>query len=315
MKTPSFSIKLLHPRYWLLWFGLGFMALVAQLPFRWQMVLGVRLGRLAHLIAQRRRQIALRNIELCFPDWSQTEREQFIYRHFETMGIAIMEMGMSWFMSSGRLEPRFELKGLEHITRLNAKGQGAVILGGHFNALEICHSRVARAFNLYATYRPHDNAVFDFIQVWGRERHNPETRVVDRYDIRGMVKAIKQGDFLWYAPDQDFGRRVSEFVPFFGIDAATVAATPKLLRLAKAQAVPVVFRRNADLTGYVIEFFAPLNNLPSGDDGADLVRLNQFFEQQVLANPLEYLWSHRRFKTRPEGEPNLYAKITSKRKK
>jgi len=315
MKTNPFSVKLLHPRYWLLWLGLGFMALVAQLPFRWQIFLGIRIGRLAHLVAKRRRQIAQRNIELCFPNWSKAEREQFIYRHFETMGIAIMEMGMSWFMPARRLHKRFEIKGLEHIAALRADGRGAMILGGHFNALEICHSRVARALNLYATYRPHDNAVFDFIQVWGRERHNLDTRVVDRYDIRGMVKAIKQGGFLWYAPDQDFGPRVSEFVPFFGINAATVAATPKLLRLAKAQAVPVAFRRNTDLSGYVIEFLAPLSDLPSGDDRVDLLRINHFFEQQVLANPLEYLWSHRRFKTRPEGEPNLYAQITAKRKK
>ena len=315
MKATSFSYQLLHPRYWLLWLGLGLMALLAQLPFRWQMFLGLNLGRILFRLAKRRREIALCNIGLCFPEWSQAEVKQFTYRHFETMGLTVMEMGMSWFMPYRRLQQRFELRGMEHIQALKGKGKGAMILGGHFNAVEICHLPVARQLDLYVTYRPHDNPVFDFIQAWGRERHNPDTRVVDRYDVRGMVKAIRQGDFLWYAPDQDFGPRVSEFVPFFGIDAATVSATPKLLRMAKAPAVPVVFRRNRDFSGYTIEFSAPLTDIPSGDDAHDLVRLNQHFEQSVRDNPLEYLWTHRRFKTRPKGQASLYPERTRRAKK
>jgi len=315
MKTAPFTLKLLHPRYWLVWLGLGFMALLAQLPFRWQMCLGVYLGRLFYYCAPRRRYITERNIELCFPQWVADERNAFVFKHFETMGITVFEMGMSWFMPYSRLEKRFELKGLEHWQALKKQGKGALVIGMHFNTLEIANGPVNRLFNLHMTYRPHDNPAYDFIQCLGRERHNPNAGMVDRYDVRGMVKVLKKGDWLWYVPDQDYGPKVSEFVPFFGIDAATVAATPRLLRMAKVPAVGITFKRKDDLSGYVIEFLPPFQNLPSGDDAADLFALNQYFEQRIRENPSEYLWVHRRFKTRPKGEPSLYSTLVEKRRK
>ena len=314
MKTAPFSFKLLHPRYWLVWCGLGCMVLLAQLPFRWQMISGVWLGRLMYRLAHRRRQICERNIELCFPEWSDIEREDFVRRHFETMGVTVFEMGMSWFMPYSRLEKRFEIQGLEHWQALKAEGKGALVIGMHFNTLEIANGPVNRLFNLYMTYRPHNNPAYDFVQCLGRERHNPNAGMVDRRDVRGMVKVLKQGDWLWYVPDQDYGIKVSEFVPFFGIDAATVAATPRLLRMAKVPAVGITFKRKADLSGYVITLLPPFDHLPSGDDNADLLRLNQHFESCIRENPIDYLWTHRRFKTRPKGESSLYPNVKRKRR-
>ena len=315
MKTAPFSLKLLHPKYWLLWLGFAVMALLAQLPFAMQMRLGLWLGRLSYHLAHRRRYITERNLALCFPELSEQERQQWVYKHFETMGLTVFEMGMSWFMPYKRLAKRFELKGLEHWQALKVKGSGALVIGMHFNTLEIANGPVNRLFNLHMTYRPHDNPAYDFIQCAGRERHNPDAGMVDRYDVRGMVKVLKQGDWLWYVPDQDYGKKVSEFVPFFGVNAATVAATPRLLRMAKVPAVGIVFKRKADLSGYVIEFLPPFENLPSGDDAADLLRLNQYFERRIRENPIEYLWTHRRFKSRPKGDPSLYPELARKRRK
>lgn len=289
------------------------MALLAQLPFRWQMGMGVYLGRLTYHLAKRRRQIAERNIQLCFPEKSPEAQQALIKKHFETLGITIFETGISWFMPWSRLQKRFHLQGLEHWQKIKDSGSGALVIGIHFNTLEIANGPVNRLFNLHMTYRPHDNPAYDYIQCRRRERHNQNAAMVDRYDIRGMIRVLRKGDWLWYVPDQDYGRKVSEFVPFFNVPAATVAATPRLLRMAKVPAVGIVFRRRAAYTGYDIEFLPEIKNLPSGDDHADLVLLNQHIEHYIRQNPEEYLWVHRRFKTRPKGEPSFYPRKKKKR--
>ncbi len=306
MQTAPFHCRLLHPRYWPVWLGLGLVALLAQLPFSWQMWLGVRLGRLSYYLAKRRRHIARRNIALCFPERSAQQRQALLKKHFETNGITLFEMGMSWFMPYRRLHKRFVIKGKHHWDKINAQGQGALIIGIHFNTLEIVNGPVNRLFNVHMTYRPHDNPVYDYIQCRGRERHNACAAMVDRYDIRTMVRVLKQGDWLWYVPDQDYGPRVSKFIPWFGIPAATVTATPRLLRMAKVPAMGIRFRRLPDYRGYEIELLPQIDGLPSGDDEADLSRLNRHIEDCIRQNPAEYLWVHRRFKTRPEGELGVY---------
>jgi len=306
MTAPTFSFFLLHPKYWLTWFSLGLMALIAQLPYSWQILLGKILGRVAYRIARRRRHIAQRNIELCFPEKSPHEREQLVKEHFITNGITLFEMCMAWFMPSPRLQKLFVIKGQEHWDALKAEGKGALIIGLHFNTLEIANVPVSSLFDLHTSYRAHNNPVFDLVQHRRRQRNNPKSEAINRYDMRGMIRVLKRGDWLWYAPDQDYGRKVSEFVPWFGIPAATLAATPRLLKIAKVPVVGLSYRRLPGYKGYEIEFKPALEGLPSGDDYQDLVKLNQYIERCVRDNPTEYLWVHRRFKTRPEGQPTLY---------
>lgn len=303
---PQFSLALLHPKYWLTWLGFALLALLAQLPYRWQIAMGRVLGRVAYRLAKSRRKIAERNIDLCFPDKSAAERESLVKEHFVTIGITVFEMGMAWFMPYSRLKQRFVVKGKEHWDHLKAQGQGALVVGLHFNTLEICNVSVSRLFNLHTSYRAHNNPVFDLIQHRGRERHNPESESINRYDMRGMIRVLKKGDWLWYAPDQDYGRKVSEFVPWFGIETATLAATPRLLKAAKVCAVGISYRRLPGYKGYEIELMPSIEGLPSDDPYQDLVRLNQHIENCVRNNPSEYIWVHRRFKTRPEGEGSVY---------
>jgi KDO2-lipid IV(A) lauroyltransferase len=222
--------------------------------------------------------------------------------------MALFEMGMAWFMPYWRLQKRFVVKGEEHWNKLKEQGTGALIITIHFTTLEITNVAINRLFNMHMSYKPHKNPVYDLIQRWGRERHNKQSGAIARRDVRGMVKALKKGDWLWYAPDQDYGRKVSEFVPWFGIPTATVAAPPRLLRMAGVPAVAMTYRHLPDYQGYEIEFLPAFEDLPSGDDYADLVRLNQHVEDCVRANPAEYLWVHRRFKTRPtKAEASLYS--------
>lgn len=305
------SIELFHPRYWLTWLGLFLLILSAQLPFRLQLWIGRLLGRLLYRLLKSRRLVTLRNLELCFPDWSDMQYQKMAKRHFESNGMAIMETGMAWFMPYSRLKNRFVIKGRENweaiqSTSFKHRGKGALIMAIHFNTLEITNVAINRLFDMSMSYRPHDNPVYDLIQRKGRERHNINSRAIDRRDIRGMVKAMEAGDWLWYAADQDYGPKVSEFIPWFGIPAATVSAPPRLAGMADVPVVGITYKRLPDYHGYEIHFLPAFENLPSGDNQADLVRLNQHFEHCIRENIEEYLWVHRRFKTRPGSENNLY---------
>ena len=311
---PSRFIHLLHPRYWLTWVLLMLSALLAQLPFRFPMWLGRCLGRLLYRLMKTRRHVAERNIELCFPEYSTAQRSALVKKHFEANGMTVFETGIAWFMPYWRLRKRFVIKNAECWQALqqsnteNGTSRGALIMAMHFNTLEITNVAINRLFDMSMSYRPHNNPVYDRVQQYGRERHNAHSKTVNRRNVRGMVKAMQQGGWLWYAADQDYGSKVSEFVPWFGIDAATVAAPPRLAVMANVPIVGITYRRLSDYSGYEIEFLPAFENLPSGDNMADLVRLNQHFERCIRDNPEEYLWVHRRFKTRPAGEVNVYAK-------
>lgn len=302
----------MHPRYWFTWVLLGVSALLAQLPFRLQMLMGRALGRLLYWVMTTRRYVAERNVELCFPEYTPTQRDQLVKAHFETNGVTVFETGIAWFMPYRRLRKRFHVKGVERWRALQqstgGSPRGALIMAIHFNTLEITNVAINRLFNMSMSYRPHNNPVYDRVQQYGRERHNQYSKTINRRDVRGMVKAMKQGGWLWYAADQDYGAKVSEFVPWFGIDAAMVSAPPRLALMAGVPVVGITYRRLPDFSGYEIEFLPAFDNLPSGDNHADLKALNQHFERCIRANPTEYLWVHRRFKTRPPNTPRLYSR-------
>jgi len=289
--------------------------LVAQLPFSWQMRLGRLLGRLLFRLMKTRRYIAERNIELCFPEYTAAQRHALVLRHFETNGMTLFETGMAWFMPYWRLRKRFVVKGQAHWQAIqNAlyqdryQGKGALIIAMHFNTLEITNVAINRLFTMSMSYRPHNNPVYDFVQRRGRERHNPHSVAVDRGNVRGMIKAMKQGAWMWYAADQDYGPKVSEFIPWFGIPAATVSAPPRLAAMADVPVVAMTYRRLPNDQGYEICFKPAWDDFPSGDKYVDLQRLNDYFEQAIRENPEEYLWVHRRFKTRPPGREKLYSR-------
>lgn len=302
------TLSLLHPRYWLTWVWMLLVASIAQLPFAVQMWLGKWLGRLLYHVMSTRRYVAERNIELCFPEKSQQQRDELVRQHFESNGRAVFETGMAWFMPYWRLRKRFVISGEEYWRAIQQTGSGALIMAVHFNTLEITNVAINRLFNMSMSYRPHNNPVYDFFQRRGRERHNANSSAVNRSDVRAMVKAMKKGEWLWYAADQDYGPRVSTFVPWFSIPAAVVAAPPRLAAMANVPVVGISYRRLPDFSGYEITFMPAFSHYPSSDSEADLLRLNQHYETCIRHNPEEYLWVHRRFKTRPEGEKSLYSR-------
>ena len=308
MDRPQFRAAFFHPRFWLLWLGLGVLWLVVQLPYKVQLCIGRGLGALMYRVAGDRRRIATRNLELCFPEKTRAERKQLLKDNFASTGIAFFEMAMSWWWSKPRLARLAHVEGLEHLKQAQLEGKGVILMAFHFTTLEIGAALLGQQHTIDGMYREHKNPLFDFIQRRGRERHNVDSLAVERDDVRGMLKLLRSGRAIWYAPDQDYGAKQSIFVPLFGIQAATVTATSKFAKLGKAQVVPFTQQRLADGSGYKLVIHPPLRDFPGESDEADCLRINQWVERAVRECPEQYLWAHRRFKTRPPGEPKLYDK-------
>lgn len=306
MERPRFRAAFLHPRFWPLWLGLGLLWLLTQLPYPVLVRLGRVLGGWMGRLAGSRRRIVRRNLELCFPAMTQEARERLLRENFASTGIAFFEMAMSWWWPAARLRRLAHIEGLEHLQQAQAEGQGVILMALHFTTLEIGAALLGQVHTIDGMYREHKNPLFDYIQRRGRERHNLDATAIEREDVRAMLKVLRAGRAIWYAPDQDYGAKQSLFVPLFGITAATVTATTKFARLGRAKVLPFTQERLADGSGYRLVVHPPLADFPAESEEADCIRINQWIEQEVSRLPEQYLWAHRRFKSRPEGEPKLY---------
>ena len=308
MERPQFRRYFLHPRFWPLWLGLVLLWLVVQLPYRALLCIGRALGAVMYRVATERRRIAARNLELCFPELPSVERKRLLKENFASTGIAFFEMAMSWWWPKARLARLAHIEGLEHLQAAQRDGEGAILMALHFTTLEIGAALLGQRHTIDGMYREHRNALFDYVQRQGRERHNLDSLAVEREDVRGMIKLLRKGRAIWYAPDQDYGAKQSLFVPLFGIEAATVSATTHFARLGKARVIPFTQQRLADGSGYRLVLHPPLADFPGESEMADCLRINQWVEASVRECPEQYLWAHRRFKSRPPGAPKLYDK-------
>lgn len=303
--SPCFTPDLLRPRYWLTWFGLGILFLLVQLPFPLLERLGVWMGRTSMRFLPRRVRITRRNLELCFPHLSQCELEQRIVHNFESLGMGLMETGMAWFWSDDRVKRWFTVNGLHNLHAAQENKRGALIIGVHFMSLELGGRAMGLCQPMMAMYRPHNNKLMEWVQTKGRTRSNKA--MIDRRDLRGMVKALKQGEAVWFAPDQDYGPKGSVFAPLFAVpQAATTSGTFMLARMAKPAMITVVLIRKERGQGYELVIQPQLENYPLDDEQAAAAYMNKIIEREILRAPSQYLWLHRRFKTRPAGATSLY---------
>lgn len=302
--APRLEPRLFQPRYWAHWFGLGLLYLLTLLPWRQQMWLGRQLGALAQKILTSRVNTAKRNLELALPELSDSERAHLLKENFASVGCAIFEVGIAWFWPDWRIRRLMKVEGQEHVIAAMEKGQGMLLLSCHFLTLELN----ARCFGLIrpgvGVYRPNTNPVLEYAQYHGRCASNKY--LVDRTDVKGMIKALRNGDALWYAPDHDYGAHASVFVPFFAQDkAATITGTATLARVKNTVTLPCYNIRTQQ--GYTLHIGAPLQDYPCGDEILDAARANREIEAAVRQAPEQYMWLHRRFKTRPsEQDPYLY---------
>lgn len=270
------------------------------------MVLGGGLGRMAGMLSERRRIIARKNLELCFPDKSEQEREALMRSVMASTGRGFFETGMAWFWPISRLEKLWEINGLEHFDAAKEQGVGVLLFSYHFTPLELGLAAINRhaPVTSYGVYRPHANKVYDYVMRKGRERHAHANAAIPRKDVRAIVKVLRKGGIVHYAPDQDYGRKYSKFVPFFGVEAATLVAPTQLAKLGRAWVFSNVIARKKDGAGYRIEIH-PFEQYGE-DESDDALSMNTFLAQRIEENPEQYLWVHRRFKSRPDNAPDFY---------
>jgi Kdo2-lipid IVA lauroyltransferase/acyltransferase len=303
-QSTTWAARLLAPRYWPTWLGVTLLRLLVLLPFRAQLVIGRMIGHVARLFATRRRRIAYTNLELCFPELDTAARQHMLVENFAAMGIAVLEMGMSWWASERRLRRLVRIDGLEHLQQALQADRGAILLSAHFTTMEIGGRLLSLFAPFQILYREHKNPVLERIIRRGRDSF--AQRTIPRDDLLALRSSLRQNVPIWYAPDQDFGLSKGIFAPFFGIPAATITATSRLARAGRAPVVPFVQTRLAGARGYKLTLYPALEQFPGQSIEEDTRRINVLLEHLIRAQPEQYLWAHRRFKTRPDGLPAVY---------
>jgi KDO2-lipid IV(A) lauroyltransferase len=302
--APPFRTILLSPRHWPAWIGLGVIALVARLPYAWLRRLGRALGWLAARLLGERRRVAARNLELCFPQLDDVARATLLEENLRDSGMMLVEFALAW-MGTSRAIGRIPLtiEGLEHLEAARAAGHGVLLVGAHFSHLELCARLVSQRIAIAGMYREHADAAFEW--AIKRARLGYADAMFSKDELRQTLRYLKDGGTVWYAPDQDMRGKDVVFAPFFGLPAATITATHHLARLSGAQVMPFFHRRLAG-GGYAIRIEAPIEAFPGRDAVVDTARVNAVIERMVREAPSQYLWLHKRFKTRPPGEAAVY---------
>jgi KDO2-lipid IV(A) lauroyltransferase len=305
MPRPTFTRSLLAPRHWPAWLGVAAIWLIARLPQRALMWLGRRLGALVLRVPSARRHIAEANIALCFPELDPAAHRALVDANLRDIGLMLVEFALGWMGSDRRMAAiPTRIEGLEHLEAARARGRGVLLVGGHFSHLELCARLVSQRIGIAGMYRRMDSAVFEWVVL--RARLDYADAMFEKDDIRGTVKYLRGGGTLWYAPDQDMRSKDTVFVPFFNVPAATITATHHLARMSGAAVIPFFHRRLPGGEGYALRLGAPLPDFPGSDVVADTARVNACIEQMVREAPEQYLWVHKRFKTRPPGAPAIY---------
>lgn len=280
-------IWLLHflPLGLLAWFGEGF-------------------GLLLYLLGSERRRVARTNLRLCFPEMNDEDREKLVRRHFRAFGRSVLERGILWWSPKSRVQKLVHIEGLEHWQAV--AGKPAIWLAPHFVGLDMGGVRLTTDYPLVSMYSKQKNPLFDALLLHSRTRFGNSPMASRQDGLKPVVRAMRNGLPFYYLPDMDFGGRDAVFVPFFGVPAATITGLSRLAKITGAAVVPCVTRQLPGGAGYVLKFYPAWADFPSEDVEADARRMNAFIEERIREMPAQYFWLHKRFKTRPPGEPRFY---------
>lgn len=294
----------LGPHYWTTWAGLAGMALVAHLPYRMALFGGKLFGYLLHFFAHSRRRITCTNISLCFPELTDAQQKKLVKKTTIDNGVGLVELCIAWFNHQSIRPGMIELTGEQNLVDAVKMGRGVILVGAHYTTLDLGGVLMAKYHKVGVMYRANKNPLFDLAMRRSRGEFCDE--VIERSDMRSVIRFIKKGGVLWYAPDQDYGWRNSVFAPFFNIEASTINVIPRLVKVNQSPVLILSHHRRHDKKGYILSISKPLENFPSNDDRVDATTINQALEGQIRKFPEQYMWLHRRFKTRPEGKEKIY---------
>jgi Kdo2-lipid IVA lauroyltransferase/acyltransferase len=294
----------LAPRYWPTWLVIGFMRLVTSLPLSWIERTGSGLGMLIYYAMPARRRVGEINLRFAFPQADAAEITRRNKLCFKNIGVAAFEMGLSWWRDDELLK-RCDIEGLEYLRQAQAQGKGVIILTAHFTCLEIGGPVLNQHVPFMVMYKRAHNKLFDAFMRYHRGRLYKS--IVDHHKPIAMIKGLKKGYAAWYAPDQDFGGKDSVYVPFFGVDATALTAPARFASITGAPVVPYLIQRKAQGAGYKLTVLPALDNFPVGEEIADAQRINAVLEILIMKNPDQYLWVHKRYKSRPPGASKVYS--------
>lgn len=293
------------PRYWPTWVLFVWLRCSVFLPYRAQIVVGKFFGRVVLKLLRKTRHATRRNLEVCFPELSDTERDRLLVKHFEALGASLSEMAIGWYMPIARLRKLVRVEGLENLRNAQDAGSGIILYVAHFSCLEV---GVAMLEDLSppcaAMYRPPSNAMIDVLVKRGRRRFLE--RSIPRDNVRGLVRALRDNSTVVYLPDHAYSGSDSILLPFFGEPAVTNTATSRLAKISGATVLAYFFRRLEDDSGYVVSIAPPLDGFPSDDPVEDTRRMVGQLEDYIRLAPEQYVWTYRRFKGRPESYPDIY---------
>ncbi len=296
----------LKPRYWYAWPVLGFMVLMSWMPRRVLWILGSGLGWLFYRFPSPACRIAARNIELCFPKLDPEERRKLLLRHFRLCGFALLSVSVIWLAPRWRAKKFVMVREGHHLHNVYSSGKNVILLAPHFIALDMGGVRMSMERKYVTMYRESKNPLLEYL--FQRRSRFGAVMVERMASLKPIIRYIREGRPFYYLPDQDMGERASVFVPFFGVPAATVTALSRIAQSTNALVVPCITRLLPWGRGIEVQLYPPLDNFPSGDPEADARRMNSEIERWVREMPEQYMWSYRRFKTRPNNEPSLYTK-------
>jgi Kdo2-lipid IVA lauroyltransferase/acyltransferase len=300
-----------------------FLALLARLPLPWLRSLGWLLGSAVYLVNKKRRHISRVNLGIAFPMLDSASKETLVKRHLRTMGVALFDRVWLWFAPLDTVYKRIQLTGFEHLPSTQVSQpdgeksidnavQPVILLIPHFAGLEAagpawvaqCLQRGLPKPQFTTVFQPQRTAWEDALFRRGRGRFAPLTQYTRRDGIRPVIKSMRQGCHYYCLPDNDFGAKDAVFVPFFGQSAATITVLPKLSALMGAAVIPLVTRMTKQ--GYTVQALPAMAGMGQGSIEADCAAMNTAIEAWVRTMPEQYLFSHRRYKTRPEGEASVY---------
>jgi len=284
--------------------ALALVWLLRLLPLQLLAPVGRGLGFLLYLLGRERREVVLINLKLCFPQWTEAERRRVARAHFQAFGRSLLEHGILWWSSKARVQGLVRIEGIEHWQAV--AGRPVILLAPHFIGLDMGGVRLGSEYRVVSVYSRQKDPAFDAVLYSGRTRFVMPELYSRQEGVRPVVKALRRGLPFYYLPDMDFGSRDSIFVPFFGVPAATITGLSRIARLAGATVVPAVARQLPGAAGYALTFYPAWRDFPSNDVERDTRRMNAFIEERVLEMPEQYYWLHKRFKTRPPGEPRYY---------
>lgn len=295
----------LGPRYWPYWLLIGCLRVLALLPYKGLMALGATLGLLLMRAHPFKRYVVLTNLRLCFSEQRRGEIEALAREHYRSVGKGLVETVMTWWWPLRRLDALGRVSGLEYLQEARRAGRGVILLAAHVSPLELCTYYLVRRFPLDVTFKLETRSPFlsAYMQTM---RAQGVDKLIPSDDLRAMLKSLRANRVVWYAPDQDFGRRANLFAPFFGIQTSGVDVLSRICARTGAKVVPFYARRLADDRGYEVRILPALEDFPTADPAQDAARINGFYEAAILRAPEQYLWLYRRFRTRPPGAPKFY---------